>query len=237
MDCISMGRLVEVKKIVSFGDSFIFGSELADNDDGSKAWPGLVAKELGYSYNTSAFPGVGNDSIAKQIYTWFANNVAKDTLAVINWTWTSRWDFYIVEHDRWITMGPTCIPEYLKSVVDETEAHDMVNFYHKRANSSLLWNKFRNLQTIWAVQQYLDTKGVKSVQTYMDYELLDQKWHAPDYVKELQGLVAPQLQLFEDENFVDWSHKNKYPVTIPGMHPLEEAHQAAAKYWKDVYKI
>jgi hypothetical protein len=71
----------------------------------------------------------------------------------------------------------------------------------------------------------------------MDYELLDGKWHTPDYIKELQGLVAPQLQLFDNQNFVDWSHKNGYPVTIQDMHPLEEAHKSAAKYWENAYNI
>ena len=237
MDCVSLGRLVEVKSIVSFGDSFVFGSELADNNDGSKAWPALVAKELGYSYNTSAVPGCGNDHIARQIYTWFSNNSPENTLAVINWTWMSRWDFYIVEHETWITLGPTCVPEKLKDLVDRTQAEDMIDFYKTRANSSLLWNKFRNLQTIWAVQQYMNHKGIKSVQTYMDYELFDQTFHAPDYIKELQQLVLPKLQLFDDKNFVDWSHEHEYPVTIQGWHPLEQAHQAAAEYWKDIYKI
>ena len=226
-----------MKKIVSFGDSFVFGSELTDNFDGSKAWPALVAKTLGYEYHTSSVPGCGNDHIARQIYTWFSNNSSEDTLAVINWTWMCRWDFYIVEHETWIKLGPTCVPEKLKNLVERTQAEDMITFYKTRANSSILWNKFRNLQTIWAVQQYLNQKGVKSVQTYMDYELFNNTWHAPDYIKELQKLVFPSLQLFEEKNFVDWSHTHGYPVTIQGMHPLEEAHNAAAKYWEDVYTI
>ena len=226
-----------MKKIVSFGDSFVFGSELTDNIDGSKGWPGLVAKSLGCEYHTNAVPGCGNDHIARQIYSYFSNNSAENTLAVINWTWTSRWDFYIVEHETWITLGPTCVPEQLKDLVDRTQAEDMIAFYKNRANSSLLWNKFRNLQTILAAQQYMIQKGVKSVQTYMDYTLFDQQHHAPDYIKELQHLVQPELQLFDDKNFVDWSHSLGYPVTINGMHPLEQAHQAAAEYWKDVYKI
>lgn len=237
MDCFSLGRLVEVKSIVSFGDSFVFGSEITGNTDGSKAWAALVAKDLGYSYHTSAVPGCGNDHIARQIYTWFANNSADNTLAVINWTWMCRWDFYIVEHETWITLGPTCVPERLKDLVERTEAEDMIEFYRTRANSSLLWNKFRNLQTIWAAQQYMKQKGVKSIQTYMDYEMFDEIFHAPDYIKELQQLVKPELQLFDDKNFVDWSHKHGYPVTIQGLHPLEQAHQAAAEYWKDTYKI
>lgn len=226
-----------MKKIVSFGDSFIFGTELLNNTDGHQAWPGLVAKKLGYEYHTNAVAGCGNDHVARQIYSWFANNSAKDTLAVINWTWLFRWDFYIVEHETWITLGPTCVPETLKNLVERTEAEDMIEFYKHRANSSIRWNKFRNLQTIWSVQQYMKQKGIQSVQTYMDYELSNRLTHAPDYIQELQDLVEPELQLFDEKNFVDWSHKNGYAVTIEGMHPLEQAHQAAAKYWEDVYKI
>jgi hypothetical protein len=36
-----------MKKIVGFGDSFVFGSELANNTDGSKSWIAQAAKNLG----------------------------------------------------------------------------------------------------------------------------------------------------------------------------------------------
>ena len=51
-------------KIVSFGDSFVWGSELEDNPTGNRAWPGLIAAELGTEYATFAEPGCGNDTIA-----------------------------------------------------------------------------------------------------------------------------------------------------------------------------
>lgn len=222
-----------MKKIVGFGDSFISGYELTDE---STTWPSLIAKRFGYSYHTDAVPGCGNDHIARQIYSWFANNPVEDTLAVVNWTWTSRWDFYIVQHETWITLGPTCVPEKLTHMVSQTEAEDLIEFYHSRANSSTIWNKFRNLQTIYAAQQYMLHKGIKSIQTYMDYEMFDQTWHAPDYIKELQELVRPDLQLFDGKNFVDWSHHNGFPVTIEGNHPLEQAHRAAADYWENIYR-
>ena len=224
-----------MKKIVSFGDSFVFGSELANNTDGSQAWPALAANKLGCAYQTHAVPGCGNDHIARQIYSHFATNLAEDTLAVVNWTWTQRWDFYIVEHETWITLGPTCVPEKLKDLVTRTEAEDLIEFYQERANSSLLWNKFRNLQTIWAVQGYLEQKGVRSIQTYMDYHLFDQSCHAPDYVKELQGLIQPKLELFEGKNFLDWSRDCGFTVTKDRWHPLESAHQAACELWQDRY--
>lgn len=231
-----MGVVVAIKKIVSFGDSFIFGFELKNNKDGDKAWPGQVANSLGCEYKTLAVSGCGNDNIFRQILSWFANNPVEDTLAVINWTWMSRWDFYVATNETWITLGPTCVPENLKDIVEQNEAEDLVEFYKHRANSSLLWNKMRNLQTIWAAQCYLRHKGVNCVQTYMDYEMFDTKWHAPDYVQELQQLVLPDLQLFEGKNFVDWSHDLEYPVTVVGNHPLEQAHNAAANLWVDVYK-
>ena len=223
------------KKIVGFGDSFVFGSEQQNNTDGSLGWIGRAAQKLGCKYYTSSVPGCGNDHIARQIYTWFSNNSADDTLAVINWTWMSRWDFYIVEHETWITLGPTCVPEKLKHLVDRTQAENMIEFYKTRANSSLLWNKFRNLQTIYAAQMYLKQKNINSIQTYMDYQLFDQEFHAPDYIQELQKLVQPDLQLFQGQNFVDWSYKQGFTVTNPGLHPLEEAHLAACNLWVDVY--
>jgi len=223
------------KKIVSFGDSFVFGSEQQNNNDGSLGWPGRAAKKLGYDYHTSSVPGCGNDHIARQIYTWFSKNSVADTLAVINWTWMCRWDFYIVEHETWITLGPTCVPEKLKGLVERTDAEDMIEFYKTRANSSLLWNKFRNLQTIYAVQSYLKQKNINAIQTYMDYELFDQTHHAPDYIQELQALVKPLLETFEEQNFVDWSRKNGFTVTDSGNHPLEQAHIAACNLWQDRY--
>lgn len=222
-------------KIVSFGDSFVYGTELLDNDDGSKSWVAQAASRLSCEYVTQSVPGCGNDHIARQIYSWFSNNRSEDTLAVINWTWMNRWDFYIVEHETWITLGPTCVPQKLKDLVDRTDAEDMIDFYRSRANSSILWNKFRNLQTIYAVQSYLKQKNITAVQTYMDYALFSKQWHAPDYVQVLQDLIQPELQLFQGKNFVDWSHSCGFAVTDTGQHPLEDAHHAACELWVDQY--
>ena len=43
-------------KIVGFGDSFVFGSELADNNNGQLSWVGQAAKQLGVEYETTAIP-------------------------------------------------------------------------------------------------------------------------------------------------------------------------------------
>jgi len=222
------------KKIISFGDSFVFGSELNNNPNGNQSWIGRAANNLNIAYQTCAIPGCGNDHIARQIYSYFSNNSAVDTLAVINWTWMNRWDFYITEHETWITLGPTCVPDKLKHLVDKTEAEDLIEFYQDRANSSLLWNKFRNLQTIYAVQSYLKSQGILNIQTYMDDHLFNTEYHAPDYVQQLQDLVRPDMSSFEGKNFVDWSRDQGFSVTDT-LHPLENAHMAACELWQNAY--
>lgn len=224
-----------MKKIVSFGDSFVFGSEIPDNVDGSLAWAGLVAKELDCDYETLSVPGCGNDAIARQIYSYFSTDRSEQTLAVINWTWTQRWDFYIVAHETWITLGPTCVPDKLKNLVDATQSHRLIDFYKDYANSSLLWNKMRSLQTIFGAQQYLELQGIKSIQTYMDDHLFDTQWHAPDYVRQLQDLVRPRMQDWNGTNFLEWCRQRRHQITYPGDHPLLDAHKDAARFWRDTY--
>ena len=223
-------------KIVSFGDSFIWGSELENNPTGDRAWPGLIAQELGVEYATLANPGCGNDEIARQILTYFSSNPAADTLAVINWTWAFRWDFYIVNTESWVTLGPSCIPSKLNNHLEPGAAEELISVYKKYAGKSILWGRWRALQSIYAAQSYLKTLGIKSIQTYMDTWLFEQEFHAPDYVKTLQELVQKDMQLFQGLNFLDWSKSRGYTVTEPGWHPLEEAHAAAKDLWIDSYK-
>jgi hypothetical protein len=284
------------KTIVSFGDSFIFGSELDNNDDGSQAWPGLIARELNCNYKTLAIAGCGNENIARQIYTYFADNTAD--LVIVNWTWISRWDFHIphndndetdihnlveyvsrdeynliagadwpaynrfVERDKgstpsiqqevkqyinnlkdkilahWITLGYTCAPEKLNWLHANANADKIIDFYTNFIGDNTLWSKFRNLQTIYAAQTFLKSLNIKSIQTYMDYDLLDDSHEklSPMYIQQLQNQI--RLELFDNnQNFLDWAHNKKFAVTpAPKSHPLQEAHTAAAKMWIDRYR-
>ena len=69
------------KKIVSFGDSFVRGTELQDNNDCSKAWPGLIAQRLNVDYETCGVIACGNESIARQVYEYFSINSKEKTFS------------------------------------------------------------------------------------------------------------------------------------------------------------
>ena len=224
------------KKIVGFGDSFVFGSELANNNDGQLSWLGQAARQLNVEYETYAVPGCGNENISRQILTYFSNNPSDNVLAVINWTWGARWDFYVTGRETWTTLGLSCVPPKLAPLVGLEEAEKILEFYNKYPGNSTTWDKFRTLQTIYATQQFLKQLNVPSVQTYMDAEMWDPTWHAPDYIKTLQDLTREPLQTFEGLTFLDWSYKNGFTVTDPGLHPLEDAHAAACELWVDHYR-
>lgn len=222
-------------KIVSFGDSFVFGNELKNNQNGSQGWIGLAAHKLGVDYETLAVAGCGNENISRQILTYFSNNPSHNVLAVINWTWGARWDFYIPGKQTWTTLGLSCVPSKLAPLVGLEEAEKVLDFYGKYPGHSTLWDKFRTLQTMYSSQQFLKHLNVPSIQTYMDPEMLDTTWHAPDYIQTLQNLTKEPLQTFEGLTFLDWSYKHGFTVTNPGLHPLEEAHSAACELWVDTY--
>ena len=267
-----------MKKIVSFGDSFVFGNELENNRDGSRAWPGLAAQDLGCDYETMAVAGCGNENIARQIYTYFSRKPKENTLAVINWTWCMRWDFFLPQTNSWITLGPTCVPGKLQDTVGIDRAQELIGFYKTYLESSQSWNTFRNLQCILAVQSWLTQHGITNVQTYMDESMLtdpildriehynnfkDSTWpqvcnlgdldslpaHISDEVnqdyymqtqstaclQDLRSAVKRNLETFQGQTFLDWSHNNSFAVTEL-LHPLEQAHRAAADFWRDRYK-
>jgi hypothetical protein len=223
-------------KIVSFGDSFVFGSELKNNEDGSQGWIGQAAQKIGVDYQTFAVPGCGNENISRQILSYFSNNSSDNVLAVINWTWGARWDFYISGAEIWTTLGLTCVPSKLAPMVGIPEAEKILDFYNRYPGNSNLWDKWRTLQTMYSTQQFMKSLGVDSIQTYMDYEMWDTTWHAPDYIRTLQNSTHPQLENFEGKNFLDWSRARGFAVTEPGLHPLEDAHAAACELWIERYR-
>ena len=95
----------------SFGCSFIFGNDLAD--DGRNlpratasrlTWPALMAEDLGYEYECYARPGAGNLQITERLL----NQICKDehSLFVIGWTWIDRFDYNQAKTHRWNTVMP-----------------------------------------------------------------------------------------------------------------------------------
>lgn len=222
-------------ELAAFGDSFVFGSEVSGNVDGSLSWTGLAAKNLGWGYSNHAIPGCGNERIAQQVLSYFSDRDTKDMLAVINWTWPIRFDFYTVRKESWITLGPTCVPRKLHDIAGFDEASRILEFYQDYLGHSTVWDRWRSLQSIYVTQQFLSAQGITSIETNMDSELFNRDSHAPAYIQMLQNHIQSRLQDWDGGNFLDWCHRHRFKVTEPGLHPLGAAHQAAAEFWQSRY--
>lgn len=216
----------------SFGCSFIFGSDLADDGrDGPCAtpsqltWPAHLSKHLSREYRCYARPGAGNLQILEQVLNQSAINNDTD-LFVIGWTWIDRFDYYDADYNPKVKRTPwnTIMP------IDKS---DIAKVYYKELHSEYR-DKFTCLSYIKLAIDTLNQKGIPFIMTYMDELLFDRQWHTTAAVTDLQEYIKPQMTTFENKTFLDWSRDNRYPETA-AWHPLEAAHRAAADYMIKVF--
>jgi hypothetical protein len=211
-------------KVKSFGCSFIFGSELAD--DGRRrwhtspsmlTWPALIAKELAAEYRCYAIPGVGNLQILQQIMHQ-SGLYEPDVFYIIGWTWLERFDFIDSDYTslwqiKWQTITPT------------TESNQ-AEFYYKYFHTELK-DKLQSLIYIRMAIDLLQAKNIPFVMTCIDDLLFDRKFHAPVSIIDTQDYIKPYISDFQGKNFLDWSKNSGFQIG-PMNHPLKEAHAAAA---------
>jgi hypothetical protein len=83
--------------LVAGGDSFVWGSELADSSHGGngghslRTFPSLLAKD--HEYQCVAYPGNANDSIARMTMIACEQNKNKKQIALVCWTFPNRYEF------------------------------------------------------------------------------------------------------------------------------------------------
>ena len=204
----------------AFGDSFTFGSDLADcREDifSKKTWPAIIAKNNYLDYYCFAYPGIGNQVILDDLLRAVANH-GNNMFYIINWTWIDRYDYIDINQ-----------PNSFWSTIRPGQNDGKSNFYYKNFHSELV-TKLQSLTQIYTAIQALNTTGCKFIMTYMDYAVLDQKWHAPESVCWLQEQCKNHLSDFSGQNFLDWSRQKGFPES-KHWHPLEPAHETAAEYW------
>lgn len=221
-------------RLQSFGCSFIFGSDLADDGRGLEhptpsnlTWPALMAGQLDLEYVCHARPGAGNLQIAERILTKMVGS--QDSVFVIGWTWIDRFDYtnsaitndpILARWDNWRTIVP----------MDES---NLAQTYYRGLHSEYR-DKLTTLMTIKLVIDTLNQRGIRFIMTFMDHLLFDQKWNHTPAVIELQEYVRPYMQDFEGKNFLDWSRGRGYEIS-PTWHPLEPAHEAASHIMRQAF--
>jgi hypothetical protein len=223
-------------KIKSFGCSFIYGSELADDGHGflvaqpsQLTWPSLLAQNLNCTYECYARPGAGNLRTLEKVLN--QTSVNDSSIFVIGWTWIDRFD-YITVPTEFTVQSDFVDNEAWKTIIPVDTDNRASNYY--RDLHSQYRDKLTNLVYIKTAIDTLKQNNISFVMTYIDELLFETQWQYTTAIKDLQNYIRPYMTTFEDSTFLDWSRKNGFPVSKT-LHPLEAAHQAAADYMIKIF--
>jgi hypothetical protein len=216
----------------SFGCSFIFGSDLAD--DGSNlpvptpsnhTWPALLAQHLAYDYECWARPGSGNLQIAERVLTQAGQS--NNDFFVIGWSWKDRFDYTSISGQpiqrkwcNWRTIMPI-------------DNNDLARTYYRDLHSEFR-DKLCSLMAIKTVIDTLHQKNIPFLMTFMDRSLFEQHKDDTLAIQDLQTSVRSCMTDFEGQTFLEWSRQNNFEISAT-LHPLESAHRAATNYMITVF--
>lgn len=196
-------------RIGSFGCSFTAGTDLFDPE---QTWPNIVAQRLGVMYINHAEPGIGNLRIAESVL----QHTRPGDVCIINWTWIDRFDFVDSISETWKTILPVDINDYTKTYY---------RYLHSQYRDMLC-----SLMQAVALVDYLERNNVKFMMTMIDdlwFETVNEAWHEPRAVSNLQSRLIPYTHRFGNKNFLDWARDAGFPIS-DAWHPLDQAHDAAA---------
>lgn len=215
-------------KLKSFGCSFIFGTDLADDGRGLKAptpsnytWPAHLARHLGLEYECLARPGSGNLQIAERVLSHLTD--PEPCFYVIGWSWIDRFDYT----NSNVTSDPILARWFNWRTLMPVDTTDLAQTYYRGLHSEYR-DKLTSLMQIRLVIDTLQQRGQPFLMTYMDELMFDPLWNQTAAVLDLQQSVRPHMTLFEGKSFLDWSRQQGFPIS-PTLHPLEQAHESASQ--------
>jgi hypothetical protein len=207
-------------KLKSFGCSFIYGSDLADDGKGKSfatpsklTWPSLLAQRHGWDYSCYARPGSGNLEITEQLLSQLVNT--EPAVYVVGWSWIDRFSYTTQDTPfKWRTIMPI-------------DTDSSAETYYKHLHSEYR-DKLTSLINIKTVIDALKVSGNRFIMTYMDDLLFDTRWNTSAAVSALQGYCEPYMTRFDDKSFLEYSKEKGFEISQT-LHPLEAAHESAFK--------
>ena len=252
-------------KILAGGDSFVYGSELADcvGTYSKNTFPALLAGNN--SYDCVAWPGYANDSIARTVINYCENNKQEKIFVIVSWTFPGRYEFRFDYHTgqrtgNWYAMTPwTAMDDnqgFLKDfknkdtnilhhhinhreVAKQTGTYDFAKTFYKHVGGSEYWEIYSSLKEIVYLQNYLKVNNIGYLFTCASTELF--------LNNTLESKEEFCTNLHKQIDFDKWYiFSNTTPLgfyqwadfnkyKMGTTHPLEEAHHDAANLMKDKF--
>ncbi len=189
------------KIIIAGGDSFVYGSELADCTPTQHSWDTFAAKlSGGYEYICTAKPGYGNDSIARNIIKSCEQNKnqIKQIGILVSWTFVGRYEFrfsyntgnrespwYVInpwtvedDHNKisseFVSKDPLILQAHIKEVTRAKDLgiQDFARNFYKHVGTTEYWEVYSSIKEIVYLQNYLKINGIPYMFTCADNGIL-----------------------------------------------------------------
>jgi hypothetical protein len=246
--------------ILVAGDSFVYGSELADTGK-------TFAKLLAQQYEDISWPGYSNDAIART--TIERCQQGGITAVVVSWTFPGRYEFRFdydtqQKNSPWYSINSWTIEnfeniakEYIKKdkkiYFDQIQNIKRANFtgvkqfaevFYHHVGATEYWEIYSSLKEIVYLQNYLKLKRIPYMFTCADTYILNNHNTPLDItLASLFGQIDfDKWYLFPEgaewetttlRGFYQWAVENKYPMGT--THPLEQAHSDAAQLMQEKF--
>lgn len=201
-----------IKNILTVGDSFTYGEELADR---MLAWPFLLGNKMSADVINLARPGSGNKRMIRYVMEQVSNGDPLD-LVIVGWSTPGRMEF--ADEDGFFDIWPGYSGNmFLQHQPWRSKLLDYINRHH---NDEYLYKQY--LLDIILLQSFLKTYGVKYVMCKTVFN---------EYYHNQYHLTDPKLEILVDkEYFIGWPDSGMAEWTFgkpqgPGGHFLEAGHQ------------
>ena len=183
--------------IVAGGDSFVYGSELKDciRAHSHSTFPALLAHDVKQTYRCTAWPGIGNDAIARRVIDeLYVHRIhgaqARDLFVIVNWTFPGRYEFRfnydtgqrtghwngITPHTADVKLeNPIAMmqSEHIARATQKGTAEFAESFYKHVGGD--YWDTYQSLKEIVYLQNYLIANGINYMFTCADNSILYNK--------------------------------------------------------------
>jgi hypothetical protein len=121
--------------IVAGGDSFVFGSELKDQDGivpSLLTYPALLASMINSEYRCVAKPGNANNAISRSIIAECERIKGNNVGAIVTWTFTNRYEFRFnyntgQRHSPWYSINSWSILDDPNEIAKEYHTMNLVD--------------------------------------------------------------------------------------------------------------
>jgi hypothetical protein len=199
-------------RVVSFGASITYGSELPDQNC---TWSAIIAQKLGIDYLCLAKEAASNANIARQIISYTDYN--QTDLVLVMWTSATRYEFRT--ETGWQDISPW------------SEQKGFVRDWYRGPGNYEYTEVATSMKEIALATQFLEGMGLDYLFVFDNDELrTSHTWNLDDdYIQTLKLLLPWDNTIwFDKTGFLNWTKENGYPFL--NTHPGIEAHQAAADY-------